>query len=59
MMKQKKSDTFEIMLCIDCFKCKKKKNEIYCKLGIWKEIDKGQSILHTPYDFSCNKWEEA
>jgi hypothetical protein len=49
----------EIKLCIDCFLCKKKQSKIYCKLGVWEEVDNGRSILHTPYDFNCNQWDEA
>jgi hypothetical protein len=58
MMKQGKQD-IRIKLCTDCFNCKKKKNLVYCKLGVWKETDNGKSILHTPFDFGCNKWDEV
>ena len=58
MMMQGKQDIY-IRLCIDCFNCKKKNNKIYCKLGVWEEISNGKSILHTPYDFNCNMWDEA
>ncbi len=60
MQKQREQDTVEtIKLCTDCFECKKKKGEIYCKLGVWKELDNGKTILHTPFDFNCNRWDEA
>lgn len=59
MQKRKKLDTYKIILCTDCFNCKKKKSKIYCKLGVWKEEDNGNSILYTPHDFNCNRWEEA
>jgi multimeric flavodoxin WrbA len=55
----KTQDQYDIKLCVDCFHCKKKKRKIYCKLGVWEEIDDGKSILYTPYDFSCPKWDEA
>jgi hypothetical protein len=58
MKKQGKQD-IHIRLCLDCFNCKKKNNQIYCKLGVWKEVDNGKSILHTPFDFGCNKWEDV
>ena len=57
-MKRKKWDTAKI-ICTSCFNCKKKKGEVYCKLGIWKEKDDDKSILHTPFDFNCTEWEEA
>jgi multimeric flavodoxin WrbA len=58
-MKTHLLDQEEIKLCIDCFHCKKKKNKIYCKFGVWKETDTGKSILHMPYDFNCPEWTEA
>ena len=54
---QKESST--IRLCTSCFNCKKKKGKIYCKLGVWEEVDDGKSVLHTPFDFNCPKWDEA
>ncbi len=50
---------FKLKLCTDCFNCKKKNGEIYCKLGVWKESDNGKTILHTPFDFNCPRWEEV
>lgn len=55
----KKQESYSVRLCISCFKCKKKNKDIYCKLGVWKEKDNGESILHAPYDFNCTEWEEA
>lgn len=52
-------DTVEIKLCTSCFNCKKKRQMIYCKLGVWKEPENGRTILHTPFDFNCNRYEEA
>ena len=49
----------ETKLCTECFNCKKKNADVYCKLGVWKELDNNRSILHTPYDFNCNQWVEA
>jgi len=49
----------KIRLCTSCFNCKKKSNFLYCKLGVWKEPDNGRTILHTPFDFNCNQWDEA
>jgi len=51
--------TSKIKLCTSCFNCKKKKEKIYCKLGVWEEDDNGRTILHTPFDFNCNRWEDA
>jgi hypothetical protein len=59
MMKHTKIDTFQIKLCVDCFKCKTRKKKVYCKLGVWEEIENGKSILYTPFDFNCPEWEEA
>jgi len=59
MQKQKKSDIVKIRLCTSCFNCKKKLNKIYCKFGVWSEIDNGKTILHTPFDFNCNEWDEV
>jgi hypothetical protein len=59
MMKQEKSDTAKVVLCTSCFNCKRKGNKVYCKLGVWKETDNGRTILHTPYDFNCTRWDEA
>lgn len=59
MMMLLEEDITIIKLCINCFNCKKKGKKIYCKYGLWKEVDKGKSILHTPYDFRCSEWEEA
>jgi Neuraminidase (sialidase) len=58
-MKEQKKQDIEIKLCVDCFNCKTRRKQIYCKLGVWKEDDNGSTILHTPYDFNCPKWEEA
>jgi len=54
---QKKN--LDLRLCTSCFNCKKKMDDIYCKLGIWKEKDNGKTILHTPFDFNCDQWDEA
>lgn len=56
---QKYSENIKIKLCTTCFNCKKKDGEVYCKLGVWKEIDDDKTILHTPFDFNCNRWDEA
>ena len=56
----KQPEQHKIRLCVDCFNCKKKNGMIYCKLGVWEETNKlDKSILYTPYDFSCPKWDEA
>ncbi len=55
---ENQDSSIKIKLCTLCFNCKKKSNKIYCKLGVWKEVDNGRSILYTPYDFGCNQWEE-
>lgn len=59
MLKDTKEDIVAIKLCTSCFNCKKKGKRIYCKLGVWEEKDIGKTILHAPYDFNCNRWEEA
>lgn len=59
MQQHIKMDTSTLKLCTSCFYCKKKKKDIYCKLGVWKEIDNGKSILYTAYDFDCVEWDEA
>jgi multimeric flavodoxin WrbA len=59
-LKQQEKQHNDIKLCIDCFHCKTKNKKIYCKLGVWEEINNnGKSILHTPYDYNCPKWDEA
>ena len=55
-MKQDKN--IKIRLCVNCFNCKTKNGDVYCKLGVWKE-KKGKSILHIPETFNCRLWEEA
>lgn len=59
MKKQNRLDTIELRLCTSCFNCKKKENKIYCKLGVWKEVNCKRTILCTPFDFNCPEWEEA
>lgn len=59
MKKRSNQDIAEIRLCTSCFNCKKKKDKVYCKLGVWEEPANGRTILHTPYDFNCNQWDEA
>lgn len=59
MKKHVKSDTIKIRLCTSCFNCKKKNGSIYCKLGVWEEKTSNNTILHSPFDFNCPKWEEA
>jgi hypothetical protein len=56
---KKQKEQHKLKLCVDCFNCKKQKKKIYCKLGVWEEYDNGHSILHTPFDFNCPKWDEA
>lgn len=58
-MRKYSEDNVIIKLCTTCFNCKKKDGEIYCKLGVWKELDDDRTILHTPFDFNCPKWDEA
>ena len=58
-MKKQEEKQHEIRLCVDCFNCKQHKRKIYCKLGVWEEVDEGRSILHTPFDFNCPEWDEA
>jgi len=57
MKKQKELD-IQIKLCTDCFNCKKKKNRIYCKYGVWEEVENGKTILHSPFDYSCPYYED-
>lgn len=59
MQQLEKQHSHGIRLCTGCFKCKKKKDDVYCKLGAWKEKYNNKTILHSPYDFNCNEWEEA
>lgn len=59
MKKHVNQDTLKTKLCVDCFNCKTKNRKVYCKIGVWKEDDNSKSILHSPYDFDCPKWEEA
>lgn len=56
-MQSKKN--ISIRLCTSCFNCKTKEKKVYCKLGVWEEVDNGKTILHTPYDFNCPEYEEA
>jgi multimeric flavodoxin WrbA len=58
-MQQQKKQVTLIRLCTSCFNCKKKDNKVYCKLGVWEEPDDGSTILHTPFDFNCPRWDEA
>lgn len=57
-MKKREIWDTTVKLCINCFHCKTKNNTIYCKIGVWKEDSNERSILHTPYDFNCNEWED-
>lgn len=56
---KKQKDIIKIKLCTSCFNCKRKGRKIYCKLGVWEELDDESTILYTPYDFECPKWEES
>ena len=58
MQKHIKLDTVKIKLCTHCFNCKTKDGKVYCKLGVWKEKDANKTILHTPFDFNCKKWDD-
>ena len=49
----------KIKLCTSCFNCKQRNGNVYCKFGAWEEVNNGKTILHTPYDFNCTKYEEA
>ena len=48
-----------IKLCTSCFNCKQRNGKVYCKFGVWEEINNGKTILHTPFDFNCPEYEEA
>ncbi len=58
MQMHEKKDT-KLRLCTSCFNCKQKNGKIYCKLGVWEEKANGRTILHTPFDFNCNRYEEV
>ena len=45
-------------LCVDCFNCRTKNDDIYCRFGIWKE-KKPKIITYIPQDFDCPEYEEA
>lgn len=57
-MVEKKSKSTKV-ICTNCINCKKKGKKIYCKIGFWSVSENGNSILHTPFDFDCNYWEEV
>ena len=46
-------------LCVDCFHCKTKNKEVYCKKGCFRENPQSnKSILYTPSDFDCEFYED-
>ena len=47
--------------CVNCFNCKKRGNEVYCKLGVWTERaeDVNKIRYHIPQEFGCPSYEEA
>lgn len=55
---QKHNRNSKSKICRDCFKCKTRKGEVYCKEGYFKEKP-NKSIIHTPVDFDCYEWEEV
>ena len=48
----------EQRLCIECYHCKIKRDDIYCKFGAWKE-KLPKIITYVPQDFDCPEFEEA
>lgn len=44
-------------ICKNCFNCKTRNGEIYCKEGNFKEKS-SKTIIYTPVDFDCCEWEE-
>jgi len=44
-------------MCINCYNCKIKNEEVYCKEGYFKKINIKKILLYTPFDFDCYKWE--
>jgi len=55
---QRRKNLVKNKLCIDCYLCKVKNGEIYCKEGYFSE-KVGRSIIYTAYDFDCCEWEEG
>ncbi len=45
-------------LCIRCFNCKLKDNEIYCKFECFREKKTSRPITYVPQDFDCPEYEE-
>lgn len=45
-------------LCVKCFYCRTKQNNIYCKFGLWEE-KKPKMITCIPQDFDCPEYEEV
>ena len=46
-------------LCIDCFHCKQKNNNVYCKERFFDNIDENKFLTLSPHDFDCPFWNEA
>ena len=47
----------KIFLCIDCYNCKIKDNEVYCKMGYFSKVKEGEILLLSPFDFDCYEWD--
>ena len=47
----------EYQLCVNCFNCKTKGTDIYCKFGVFRE-KKTKFIIYSPQDFDCPEYDE-
>ncbi len=54
-----KGEQNNFQLCVRCFNCKSKSDEIYCKFGCFKEKKSTRPIIHVPQDFDCPEYDEV
>lgn len=56
-MMQKISNS-NILLCRNCYNCKKKDGRVYCSVGHFDVDEKNDlPIIFTPYDFDCHEYD--
>lgn len=58
MVENGNENTTGSQLCIECFNCKTKGDEIYCKFGVFKEKKTSRPIIYVSQDFDCPEWDE-
>ena len=56
MMERKLWLNIDYNICLNCFNCKTKLDEIYCIKGHFKE-KKTKQITYIPQDFDCSEYD--